>query len=67
MEEAAVMMVGVNTERILQGLTILETQKSKPKRTLRLVDDYSIPNVSVKLPRIILSYIDYINHVVWNK
>lgn len=67
MEEAAVMMVGLNTERILQGLTILETQKRNDKRTLRLVADYSMPNVSDKVVRIILSYTDYINRTVWNK
>ena len=64
MEEAAVMMVGLKKERILQGLEILETQK---KATLRLVEDYSMPNVSDKVLRIILSYIDYINRVVWRK
>mgnify|MGYP000249868568 CR=1 FL=1 len=62
MEEASVMMVGLKKERILQGLQILETQQ---KDTLRPVDDYSIPNVSEKVLRIILSYTDYINRVVW--
>lgn len=64
MEEAAVMMVGLTNERILQGLEILETQE---KNTLRLVGDYSMPNVSSKIVRIILSYTDYVNRVVWNK
>lgn len=64
MEEASVMMVGVNKERIMQGLEILETQKSN---TLRQVADYSMPNVSDKVLRIILSYTDYINRVVWAK
>lgn len=64
MEEAAVMMVGLKKERILQGLEVLETQK---KDTLRLVRDYSIPNVSDKVLRIILSYTDYVNRVVWRK
>ncbi|MGM0923274.1 MAG: non-hydrolyzing UDP-N-acetylglucosamine 2-epimerase [Bacillota bacterium] len=64
MEEAAVMMVGLGKERILQGLDILETQK---RNTLRLVDDYSMPNVSDKVIRIILSYTDYVNKVVWDK
>jgi UDP-N-acetyl-L-fucosamine synthase len=64
MEEAAVMMVGLGKERILQGLEILETQE---KDTLRLVGDYSMPNVSDKVLRIILSYTDYINRVVWGK
>jgi UDP-N-acetylglucosamine 2-epimerase len=63
MEEAAVMMVGLKKERILQGLEILENQE---KGTLRLVGDYSMPNVSDKVLRIILSYTDYINRVVWN-
>ncbi|MEJ9228301.1 UDP-N-acetylglucosamine 2-epimerase (non-hydrolyzing) [Peribacillus butanolivorans] len=64
MEEASVMMVGLNKERILQGLDILETQE---KNTLRLVGDYSMPNVSEKVLRIILSYTDYVNRVVWRK
>ncbi|WP_373076709.1 non-hydrolyzing UDP-N-acetylglucosamine 2-epimerase [Fusobacterium mortiferum] len=64
MEEAAVMMVGLKKERILQGLEILETQE---KDTLRYVNDYSMPNVSDKVLRIILSYIDYVNRVVWSK
>ena len=64
MEEAAVMMVGLKKERILQGLEILETQE---KDTLRLVKDYSTPNVSDKVLRIILSYTDYVNRVVWGK
>ena len=64
MEEASVMMVGLKKERILQGLEILETQD---KDTLRLVGDYSMPNVSDKVLRIILSYTDYINRVVWGK
>lgn len=62
MEEAAVMMVGLKKERILQGLEVLETQE---KNTLRLVGDYSMPNVSDKVLRIILSYTDYVNRVVW--
>ena len=64
MEEASVMMVGLKKERILQGLEILETQE---KDTLRLVEDYSMPNVSEKVLRIILSYTDYVNRVVWGK
>ena len=64
MEEASVMMVGLKKERILQGLEILETQG---KDTLRLVEDYSMPNVSDKVLRVILSYTDYINRVVWGK
>ena len=67
MEEAAVMMVGLTDKRILQGLNILESQARGEKRSLRLVDDYSMPNVSEKVVRIILSYTDYINRVVWKK
>lgn len=67
MEEASVMMVGGSKECILQGLAILETQKRGDERTLRPVADYSMPNVSDKVLRIILSYTDYINRVVWQK
>ena len=67
MEEASVMMVGLNTERILQGLVILETQKRNDNRTFRQVADYSMPNVSDKVVRIILSYTDYVNRVVWSE
>lgn len=62
MEEASVMMVGLTKDRILQGLEVLETQE---KNTLRLVEDYSMPNVSDKVLRIILTYTDYVNRVVW--
>lgn len=64
MEEASVMMVGLEKERILQGLEVLETQE---RDSLRLVGDYSMPNVSDKVLRIILSYTDYVNRVVWGK
>ncbi|RXW69872.1 UDP-N-acetylglucosamine 2-epimerase (non-hydrolyzing) [Enterococcus faecium] len=64
MEEASVMMVGLEKERIMQGLEVLETQQ---KNTLRHVADYSMPNVSEKVLRIILSYTDYVNRVVWGK
>jgi UDP-N-acetylglucosamine 2-epimerase (non-hydrolysing) len=67
MEESSVMMVGMSEERIMQGLGILETQKRGNQRSLRLVNDYSMPNVSEKVVRIILSYTDYINRVVWKK
>jgi UDP-N-acetylglucosamine 2-epimerase (non-hydrolysing) len=62
MEEASVMMVGLKKERILQGLEILENQG---KGTLRRVSDYTMPNVSDKVLRIILSYTDFVNRVVW--
>jgi UDP-N-acetylglucosamine 2-epimerase (non-hydrolysing) len=67
MEEASVIMVGLNTERILQGLVLLENQKRGAERILRQVADYSMPNVSHKIVRVILSYTDYINRVVWSK
>jgi UDP-N-acetyl-L-fucosamine synthase len=67
MEEAAVMMVGVNPERILQGIDILEIQGDKFLSESRVVYDYSMPNVSDKVIRIIHSYIDYVNRTVWKK
>ena len=67
MEEAAVMMAGLDVERVRQGLSILETQPRGEKRGLRLVGDYSMPNVSDKVVRIIHSYTDYVNRVVWKK
>jgi UDP-N-acetylglucosamine 2-epimerase (non-hydrolysing) len=67
MEEASVMMVGMNTDRILQGLEQVILQKIHGERNFRPVADYSMPNVSEKVVRIILSYTDYINRVVWSK
>jgi len=67
MEEASVMMVGLSPERIMQGLTQLQQQKIGNERNYRQVSDYSMPNVSEKMVRIILSYTDYINRVVWSK
>jgi UDP-N-acetylglucosamine 2-epimerase (non-hydrolysing) len=67
MEEASVMMVGLNTERIMQALKVIEKQKRGQERSLRQVLDYSMPNVSEKVVRIIISYTDYINRVVWQK
>ncbi|MBT4762601.1 MAG: UDP-N-acetylglucosamine 2-epimerase (non-hydrolyzing) [Bdellovibrionaceae bacterium] len=67
MEEAAVMMVGLKSERVLQGLSILETQPRDELRVLNEVKDYSVPNVSDKIVRIIHSYTDYVNRVVWKK
>lgn len=64
MEEATVMMVGFNKDRVLEGLAILETQNQD---TIKKVADYIVTNVSEKVLRIILSYTDYINRVVWNK
>lgn len=67
MEEAAVMMVGLEVERVRQGLAILETQPRGDARGLRQVADYSMPNVSDKVLRIVHSYTDYVNRVVWKK
>lgn len=67
MEEAAVMMVGLEEQRVLQGLEILESQSRGKNRDFLLVADYSMPNVASKVIRIILSYTDYINRVVWKK
>ena len=67
MEEASVMMVGLSPERIMQGLTELQTQKIGIERNFRPVSDYSMPNVSEKITRIIISYTDYINRVIWSK
>lgn len=67
MEEAAVMMVGLEPERVMQALKILETQSRGEDRTLLQVADYSMSNVSDKVVRIIYSYTDYINRVVWKK
>jgi UDP-N-acetylglucosamine 2-epimerase len=66
MEEAAVMMVGLNPDRIMQGLQLLD-QEDHSTRKFRLVADYSMPNVSDKVVRIILSYTDYIKRVVWKE
>ena len=67
MEEAAVMMVGLDSVRIMQALQILEAQTSGEERVLSLVRDYSKPNVSEKIIRIIHSYVDYVNTSVWKK
>lgn len=67
MEEASVMMVGLSPERIMQGLLSLKTQKRGLDRNLRPVYDYSMPNVSEKMIRIILSYTDYVKRVVWSE
>lgn len=67
MEEAAVMMVGLEVDRVLQGLHILQSQSSGAERSLRLVADYSMPNVAEKVVRIVHSYTDYVNRVVWKR
>jgi UDP-N-acetylglucosamine 2-epimerase (non-hydrolysing) len=67
MEEASVMMVGLNPERVMQGLTQLQYQEIGEERNFRPVADYSMPNVSDKVVRIIISYTDYIKRVVWSE
>jgi len=67
MEEGAVMMVGFNLPRIINALSILKDQKRGEERTLKIVKDYDVPNVSDKVLRIIISYIDYINRIIWQK
>lgn len=67
MEETSVMMVGLTPERILQGLKQLEQQKTGTERNIRPVNDYSMPNVSEKIARIIISYTDYVKRVVWSE
>lgn len=67
MEEGTVMLVGMRWARVREGLAILETQARGDARMLRIVSDYTAPNVSEKVVRIILSYTDYVNRVVWQK
>jgi UDP-N-acetylglucosamine 2-epimerase (non-hydrolysing) len=67
MEEGAVMMTGLEIDRVHQGLAILKEQSRDENRILRIVDDYNVPNVSDKVVRIIISYTDYINRIVWQK
>ena len=67
MEEGSAMMVGLSLDRVLQGLAVLETQMRGTDRTLREVSDYTMPNVSDKVLRIILSYTDYVRRTVWGQ
>jgi UDP-N-acetylglucosamine 2-epimerase len=67
MEEAAVMLVGLDVQRVRQALAILNGQPRGEQRALRLVADYSMPNVSDKVLRLLHSYTDYVNRVVWKK
>jgi UDP-N-acetyl-L-fucosamine synthase len=67
MEEAVVIMTGLESERIMQGLAILESQPRDSERLVRQVYDYSMPNVSDKIVRIVHSYTDYVNRVIWKK
>ena len=61
------MMTGLEFENVERGLAVLASQQRGDERNLRLVADYSVPNVSEKVVRIILSYTDYVNHTVWRK
>ena len=67
MEEAVVMMTGLEKERIMQSLSIIDNQPRGKQRLMRQVDDYSMPNVSDKIVRIVHSYTDYVNRVVWKR
>jgi UDP-N-acetyl-L-fucosamine synthase len=67
MEEASVIMAGLKEQRILQALTMLENQNQRGRKSFNLVEDYASPNVSEKVARIILSYTDYVNRVVWKQ
>lgn len=67
MEEGAVMLTGMDLDRVAEGLALLEAQGRGDDRTLRIVEDYNVPNVSEKVVRIILSYTDYVNRTVWRK
>ena len=66
-EETSVVVTGLKIERILQGIKMLENQTTGKKRNINLVSDYNISNVSLKIERIILSHIDFVNRVVWQK
>jgi len=66
-EQGAVMMVGLNTERVLSAIKMLATQLHGAERSIQLVNDYSVTNVSDKIVRIIMSYTDYVNHKIWKK
>ncbi|MBI3562325.1 MAG: UDP-N-acetylglucosamine 2-epimerase (non-hydrolyzing) [Gammaproteobacteria bacterium] len=67
MEEGSVMLVGLNVDRVFQGLAMLEDQPRNEDRLLRVVSDYDVPNVSEKVLRLVISYVDYVNRVVWRK
>jgi len=67
MEEASVMMTGLDCERVYRALAVVQRQSRETERTFRLVEDYNVPNVSEKVIRIIMSYTDYVNRVVWRR
>ena len=66
-EEASVIITGLNLNKILQGILMSEDQNIGGSRNIKLVKEYSHSNISIKVERIILSYIDYVNRVVWQK
>ena len=67
MEESAVIMTGLDIDKILQGIQCLKDTENNNEKGLRQVADYKIPNISIKIERIILSYINYVNRVIWQK
>ena len=67
MEESSVIMTGLDIERILQALESLKSQEITNERNILEVPDYKVPNISIKIERIIISYINYVNRVVWQK
>ena len=67
MEEASVILSGLNTDRIIQALESIRSQHVNDKRNILIPSDYCVPNVSTKVERILLSYVDYVNRVVWQK
>ena len=67
MEETSVILSGLSSERIIQAIESMQNQKTGKERNISLVKDYSVPNISMKVERIIISYINYVNRVVWQK
>ena len=67
MEESSVIMTGLDIERILQALESLKSQEIANERNILEVQDYKVPNISIKIERIIISYINYVNRVIWQK
>ena len=67
MEESSVILTGLDKERIVQAIESMKDQKTGLERNIYKIKDYSVPNVSLKIERIILSYINYVNRVVWQK
>jgi UDP-N-acetylglucosamine 2-epimerase (non-hydrolysing) len=66
MEEAAVILSGLKWERVKQGILILESNEIAATRRMRIVQDYNVPKVSAKVPRLLLSYVDYVNRRAWH-